>query len=231
MEGTVRLISEYGIMIVCSAVLILIVVFLFKDFQKRNEEILSHILKHYDETKAHHPSPRETEVLDIVNDKIKEIIVGTHSELNPDRVFVYLYHNGGVSTSGLSFQKMSCISEIVGPGVLPVSDSAQNLHKGPYSEICKSLREKGEYFVRDISEVESIDPVLYCRCTLRHSKSIYLKAIRDNGNYVIGFLGIDYSTVCPDEHRIIKIRSVLSRDAYKLSGLVTLRKGDLNENS
>ena len=223
MEDTVKLISDYGIMVVCSAVLILIVILLFKDFQKKSESMLSHILKNYD-AKSGHPSPKETEILDIVNDKIREIITHTRTDLNSDRAFIYLYHNGGASASGLSFQKMSCVSEVVGQGVLPVSDTAQNLHKGPYSEVCRSLREKGEFFVREISEIEASNPLLYRRCTLRHSKSIYLKAIKDNDNYVIGFLGVDYSTGCPDEESVSKVRSVLIRDTYKLSGLIDLRK-------
>lgn len=210
----VKIIADAGITIVCSAVLI---IFCLKMFKTQQEQI-SILMKGH---KAH-PDNEDSEVLDIINNKIHEELRGVLERLKADRSFVYLYHNGGVSSSGLFFQRMSCICEVVSQGILPVSQQEQNLHKGAYSSLCVSLKQHNEWMIDDLETLRHHDDFLYQKMVSRHAKSSYLLALKNAEGHSIGFIGVDYCSYNEDVD-VKEIRSVLKVGSTKVSSLVDIK--------
>lgn len=159
---------------------------------KRNDELLDYI-KCCKERE--HPNAEESDTSDIINEKITEILAYVRTETQADRCYLYLYHNGGRSTSGVSFQRMSCTCEVIAPGILPVAADGQNLHKGSYYTLCKMVRENGRYYVPDVSVLEKTDTMTYYRTQMRHIESLYLRGVKDIDGYTIGFVGLDYCSM------------------------------------
>ena len=169
-----------------------------------------------------HPAREDIEVLDVINNKIHKLLTSVLENTKSDRAYVYLYHNGGVSSSGLFFQRMTCISEVVSEGVLPVSDRSQNLHKSSYSNMCSSLKSTGKWFVSNTDDLRNQDNFLYEKALCKHAESIYTVSLRNNYDSPIGFIGIDYCSVnySVDESVISK---ELKSSATKISSLVDIK--------
>lgn len=226
-EGMTKVISEYGVLVVIAAIFL---GFCIWDRKTMNEMVKKTIENWFNTAPSSHPDAAKTRELDIIGDEIYDTLERTRETLHSDRAFVYLYHNGGVSNASLPFQKMSCISESVSVGVLELSDKGQNLQKGPYSKFCRSLRDTGEYIVKDVEEIKEFDSFLYQRIIMRHSQSIVAKAIVDKDGYELGFVAVDFSVPITDEVQLQIIRGTLMKTAQTLSGLVSIERkvDDLN---
>lgn len=210
------LITNVGLAIVCSAVLIIFCIAMFKRQQKMIDTLTQAL------NRKEHPSEEDTDLLGKINEKIYDEILGDLSALDADRVFVYLYHNGGVSSSGLFFQRMSCICEVVNSGVLPVSDKSQSLYKGTYATLCKSLADTGEWIVEDTEDLSSVDGFLYQRLVADHTESAYYKVLKDSQGRPVGFVGVDYCSI-NEQISTSMIMDVLTSSSYKIASLVDMR--------
>lgn len=193
---------------------------------KKNDRRLDDLLNTISQG-SHPKNSDDINFLDIVNDKIYTELRGVLEILKSDRSYVFLYHNGGISSSGLYFQRMSCICEVVSEGVLPVSGQYQNIHKGAYSQVCKSLRDSGQYFVPDAEELTVSDSFVYQVARSRHTPSFYFQALRDSQNNVIGFVGVDYCSY-NDNTGDEFIAKVLKSTSLKISSLVDVRSEVVN---
>lgn len=210
------LISNYGLAVICSAVLIIFCIVMFKRQQKMLDELSQSIQK------GGHPASEDIEVLETINEKIHSEVAGDLSCLKSDRAYVYLYHNGGISSSGLFFQRMSCICEVVDSGVLPVSDNSQNLHKGAYSRLCKALAREGKWVVEDTENLKTVDGFLYQRYRSEHTESAYIVSLNNSQGQSVGFIGVDYCSLNTDVNSD-KIVDVLSHSAERVSALVDVK--------
>lgn len=226
-----NLIANTSVLIVISAIFILCFRSLFNQFMDKFNKMFDQLFPK-DGFRPHHPDPIETQEYDLVGDKIHDVLSHLLKELNSDRAFLYVYHNGGVSNSQFSFQKMSCISEVVNIGVLPLSDQAQGLHKGSYSKLCKALREDGEYILKDVEDIRESDAYLYQRIIMRHSKSVAMCAIRDNEGYGLGFVAIDFAQTMTSfsEAEMEHLKAELHEAAPRLGALLEVRKEKTTEN-
>ena len=216
LKQLVELISNSGIAIVCSAVLLIFTITMFKKQQKTLDEVTKSL------SRGSHPSSEDTEVLETINEKIHEEVAGVLNSLSSDRAYVYLYHNGGVSSSGLFFQRMSCICEVVDSGVLPVSSSSQNLHKGAYSNLCKALATQGQFVVDDTESLKDTDGFMYQRYQSEHTESAYVKSLNDSLGRSIGFIGVDYCSLnnLVDNDMILEVLTAVSQ---RVSALVDVK--------
>ena len=218
-----KLVSDLGVPLICSAVLIIIGVKLFTSNQKMLSRMLDKLVEiNEKEAVKEHPDDEDVEMLSIVNTKIHQELSAILLDLKCDRGYVYLYHNGGVSSSGLFFQRMSCISEVVASGVLPVSQISQSLHRSSYYGLCNALKDKGEWFSEDVLELREKDGFLYQRLNSIHTESSYVKSLCNRHGQVIGFVGIDYCSL-RDDTGVNKIRRVLTSASSIISTLVDIR--------
>ena len=220
----VKLTSDYGVPLICSVVLIGIGIKLFFSNQKMLNKMLDKLVEINEKEASvkEHPDDEDVEMLSIVNTKIHQELSAILLDLKCDRGYVYLYHNGGVSSSGLFFQRMSCISEVVASGVLPVSQISQSLHRSSYFGLCNALKDKGEWFSEDVLELREKDGFLYQRLNSIHTESSYVKSLCNRHGQVIGFVGIDYCSL-RDDTGVDKIRKVLTSASSIISTLVDIR--------
>lgn len=213
-------ISDLGIMVVCSAILLIFCLVMFRNQQKTIQDLKKLVAQL--SRPQEHPDEEDFEMLDLINSKIYTELSLLLQSLNCDRSYIYLYHNGGVSSSGLFFQRMSCISEVVGPGVLPVSAMSQNLHRSSYSKMLNLLQENGEWGAEDVLQLRDADGYLYQRFRSTHSESVHIAALKGSQGHVIGFVGVDYCSLNYDVE-VELIKSTLRKTSSVISTLVDIR--------
>lgn len=211
----IEIIGKYGLPTVCAGVVIFLFLYMFRKQQQQLNLLL-------ESTHKEHPDDEDTEALDVINDKIYGELRSILETSLADRAYVFLYHNGGISSSGLFFQRMSCICEVVSAGVLPMTSEFQNLHKAAYSSMCNSLRSQGHWYVDDVETLKSTDPFMYQTLAGRHVEAMYVKALKDARGGVIGFIGIDYCSLSRNPTSE-KVCSDLKSASLRVASLVDIR--------
>ena len=212
--GVAELVVKYGFPVLCA---VIVLIFYIVD-RKRDKEIIDKLANRAIEYT--HPDSKDSNDRDEIDREIHLLLEGLLRHTHASRSYIYLYHNGIVSTSGFSFQKMSCISEAVVSGIAPVASDSQGIQRSPFSELIYSLKEKGEYFVSDIQSLEEKSPYIYEWCSRRHSNACYIKSVKDHQGYIIGFVGIDYASVSERDIEEEKIRTKLNEASVATSSLV-----------
>lgn len=226
-----EMISNLGVTIVCSAVLLIFCIVMFRNQQKTIQDLRGLLSKMT--IPQEHPDDEDFEMLELINNRIHTELSLLLQSLNCDRSYIYLYHNGGVSSSGLFFQRMSCISEVVGPGVLPVSGMSQSLHRSSYSKMLGQLSEDHEWYSEDVEKLRDSDGYLYQRFRSTHSESVFISALVGSQGHTIGFVGVDYCSLNHDTE-VDLIRSTLNKTSSIVSTLVDIRgevSGHVEENT
>ena len=213
------LIGDYGVTIVCSAILIIMFVRLTLNQEKMIKKLFD---KFQRESDTRHPSPEESANIDEINEVIRGLLHKIQNKLSSDRAYLFLFHNGGKSLSGLSFQKMSCVNEVVSPGIAPCSKTSQLLQRGNYLSISNALKEKGYYDMELLADLETTDPYIYFFFKDRHTESAYLVPLEDSDGYIIGFIGVDYCSVNKTLNKET-ILNTLKEFSFRVSSLVDIK--------
>lgn len=218
-QEILKSVGDYGITVVCSVVLIFVFVKIFMEQNSMLKDFISSVQK---SIQNQHPSSQDSEIIDGINDNINGLLHRSQNRLKSDRVYLFLFHNGGKALSGLSFQKMSCVNEVVGLGIAPCSAQSQMLHRGNFSFLNSALKKDGLYFVPDTSVVEKEDTFSYCFFKSRHAQSTYIAALKDSNGYIIGFIGVDY---CAKNTKVDEelIKEVLLDLSVRVSSLVDIK--------
>lgn len=213
----IKLISDVGFPIVTAGLFIFLA---YRAFNKQ-QDWLEKFINPTSQATAH-PSSEASTQLTVINNKIhSELQMLLHS-VAADRTYIVLFHNGGRSTSGLFFQKMSCICEVVSSGIFPFSDHFQNIHCGSYTYMIERLRNEKIIHTIDIKEIQKADSFCYEQLKQRHVSGVFMRSIRDNDDNPIGFVGIDYCGAQP-ELDVESICTLLKTVTLKISSLVDIR--------
>ncbi len=190
--NVLKAIGDYGLPLVCSGILVFLYIKMVLD---RNKIINGLFEKFSQKIDKLHPSTEESYHVDRINESIRELLQKIQNKLNSDRTYLFLFHNGGKSLSGLSFQKMSCINEVVGRGIAPCANTSQALYRTNYADIVNSLKTNKQYVVESLKDIEESSPYIYCFFKDRHAESAYLVPVEDSDGYMIGFIGIEYCSI------------------------------------
>ncbi len=215
----VQFIGDYGVTIVCSAVMIFLFIKMTLNQNDTIKKTLDELVKRIGNA---HPTLPESDVIDSINENIHNLLQHMQDKLCSDRAYLFLFHNGGKSLSGLSFQKMSCTNEVVKKGIAPCSEQTQLLHRGNFTVLNSSLKRYGKYFLQDTSLVENTDTFSYYFFKDRHVESVYTYAVKDSEDYIVGFIGIDY---CTKNNKVEEklIEDTLLELSIKISSLVDIK--------
>ena len=211
----IKAISEVGILVVIAGI------FLFISYKReiKLQDWLDNFIKYLGQKE--HPTKQTAENLEKINAKIYQEMQGLLNALDADRSYVVLYHNGGKSSSGYYFQKMSCICEIVHSGIQPMSPEFQNIHRASYNYLINRLNNEDVAGVDLYEDIKTEDPFSYTQLVNRHVKSCYMTALKDIDGTHIGFIGVDY---CADrEASNESIAKLLKTVSHKVEPLVDLR--------
>ena len=226
--------SKYGVAIVISAAVLFLFIWIIVKDRKAMKELSDKLTEPtanlseavlskftnvlVESISPSHPNAEEANKRDDIDREMHLLLKGLIQHTASDRAYIYLYHNGGKSYSGFSFNKMSCLSEAVVPGINPVSRENQQIQRGSFTDLVTGLKEHGEFFIPNVDNAE-IDPIIREWCVTRAARACYLKCFKDHQGYVIGFLGIDYVSThdMPSEE---KIRLMLERASVATTSLV-----------
>ena len=215
----IKLIAEVGFLIVAAGILLF---FTWQMFHKNQQWMDKFLEKMVSSGNSCHPGKEEIADLSAINAKIYQETRGLLNALQADRTYVVLYHNGGRSSSGLYFQKMSCICEVVSSGISPFSDSFQQIHRSSYMYMINLLESEKEIVINDTEEVKNMDNFLYTQVVSRHVKSVYMRVLEDIEGSPVGFIGVDYCALNTtiDAAAISKLMRTVG---HKISALVDVR--------
>ena len=123
-----------------------------------------------------------------LRNSIKDYCIKTMNEISSDRIAIYLFHNGNVSTHGIKFFKMSCVCEkvAIGSGVKEQSIDQANIPVNLFDDMIEQLIDHGKYIIiKDDNLNTSNHRIFISAKKIKYSQAV---AIFDNSNNIIGFV-------------------------------------------
>ena len=133
------------------------------------------------------------------NEQIEHQLDVILDELGCDQIFIAQFHNGGhFYPTGKSIQKFSIFYEVLNPNIESVKNVYQNIPVSLFNKPLSELYENGEVIVED---AENNPSYLLNMTTGGKCKSIYLLALTDLDERIIGVMGIHY---IEKKHKIVK---------------------------
>ena len=234
MKEIVDSIIKYGSTPVLIAALVFIVIWFARylkdisdkqqEISQRSEERTSELFKMIkevgDNTKHTHPVPEEEENRRC-NDLVMSLLNCLREKSGANRVSCFIYHNGGYSVTGRSFQKMSMLYEVVDGKTVSVMNSFQNVPRTMFFTLTQKLSEQGCYDISDIEDINDADAITYQTFYARGAKAAYCGVIKDSRKNILGFIVVEYTVdKCNDEkktkdlikHKVSKISAALEVD-------------------
>lgn len=113
------------------------------------------------------------------------------SELNADRVGVYIFHNGNHSIHGLPFFKMSCVGEYSNTGIMR-GKCHIDLPLHLFNDMVEKIYKNNIYSITDISSVDTdLDIIRFVEPS--RAKSVFMVGIRDYNNNLAGFSIVEFN--------------------------------------
>ena len=228
MKEIVDSIIKYGSTPVLIAALVLIVIWFaryLKDIsdkqheasqmsEKRITKLFEMIKEVGDNTKHTHPVPEEEENRRC-NDLVMSLLNCLREKSGANRVSCFIYHNGGYSVTGRSFQKMSMLYEVVDGKTVSVMNSFQNVPRTMFFTLTQKLSEQGCYDIRDIEDIKDADAITYQTFYARGAKAAYCGVIKDSRKNILGFIVVEYTVdKCNDEK---KTKDLIQNKVSKIS--------------
>ena len=228
MKEIVDSIIKYGSTPVLIAALILVVICFaryLKDIsekqqeasqrsEERTTELFKMIKEVGDNTKHIHPVPEEEENRRC-NDLVMSLLNCLREKSGANRVSCFIYHNGGYSVTGRSFQKMSMLYEVVDGKTVSVMNSFQNVPRTMFFTLTQKLSEQGCYDIRDIEDIKDADAITYQTFYARGAKAAYCGVIKDSRKNILGFIVVEYTVdKCNDEK---KTKDLIKNKVSKIS--------------
>jgi hypothetical protein len=215
MKEIVDSIIKYGSTPVLIAALVFIIIWFarcFKDvsekqqiISQKSEERITELFKMMkevgDNTKHTHPGPEEEENRRC-NDLVMSLLNCLREESGANRVSCFIYHNGGYSVTGRSFQKMSMLYEVVDGKTVSVMNSFQNVPRTMFFTLTQKLSERGCYDISNIEDIKDADAITYQTFYARGAKAAYCGVIKDSRKNILGFIVVEYTAdKCNDEKK------------------------------
>lgn len=231
MMEIVDAIIKYGSTPVLIAVLIFIIIWFAKYLksiserqqeisqksEERTAELLKIIQEARDNTKHTHPGSEEEENRRC-NDLIMSLLNCLREKSGANRVSCFVYHNGGYSVTGRSFQKMSMLYEVVDGKTVSVMNSFQNVPRTMFFTLTQKLSEQGCYDISNIEDIKDIDAITYQTFYARGAKAAYCGVIKDSKKNILGFIVVEYTVdKCSDEK---KTKDLIKNKVNKISAVM-----------
>lgn len=229
----VKLISDAGISIVLLGVAIWYVVKLLLNRQKSDEKDIKRLEKfendqqtksqHWEELiadlvveKLHGDHLKEEPVNNATNERITDIMQSAMHEVQCTRVLHFSYHNGGRDYEGRSYQRMSCINEVIQNGSYPIQEKYSNMFRTSIFTLYKELNNNNYFNIPDIEEIKDSDPGTYYTLKQDNINALFGSAIHNRNGAAIGSIIFCFAEPINDYKPVI---SVLKRCVYQIEGV------------
>lgn len=188
--------------------------------QQENQQKMQEYMMQLAMGKAGANHAKEDKVTNNLNAEINEILLNGLKETEADRVLFFSYHNGGVDYTGVSYQKMSCINEVVRKGIVPIQQKYGNIFRTTMYTIYTELNSNNYFNIPDVDSLD--DGSMVHLCKEDNSHAIFGCTINNRDQDAIGFICFCYSSKYYDYQKIVP---VIKRTKYKIEGAyLTLHK-------
>lgn len=166
--------------------------------------------------KNNDPIKRELEYSCIINEELEDI----REELNADRCWVSMYHNGGYFLHGKkSMQKFSVMFEASGPGVSGVGMVFNNIPVSLFSRATDEIIRNKHIYIKDYTDPKVATFGLKAGAEATGTQSSYSVGLFDIiTEQSIGIIGIDYLDITKLE---LPQLTVLNEKAQRVAGFLS----------
>ena len=124
--------------------------------------------------------------------------------------------------AAISFLKMSVTNEVVNVGYKPVIQDFQNQFRSMLNIVCAQLAETGKSYIPTLDSIKNKDVGTYEFLKTRGVRAMYCKALRNQNNYVIGFVTVTFMEDNKIEENMEDIEKTLDDKAKQISALLCL---------
>lgn len=126
----------------------------------------------------------------------KDISRKTLTELDCDRIAIYVFHNGNTSIYGLPFFKMSCIHEWTKHGAHTLrGKSHADIPLHLFDDFIENLYKHGIYKSENIDNVIKEDTSIKDFLALSDTKAMYLIAVKNTDDALVGFVAAEFAEI------------------------------------
>ncbi len=151
------------------------------------------------------------------NNVIHQLLYKALYEYKANRAYIFEYHNGGHSISGIDFLKVSNTFEVLNNRVQPRQMTFQNLPVWVLAYWNMRVFNR-QVICKSIEDIESEDLGAYQMLKQDGVKFLYIVGLYDAKWYPIGFFGVDYmdmqNEMTENQKKDLEILS------YQISGLL-----------
>lgn len=218
-------IAEYGIMIVICALMIVMFMAIMMVFIKnstnatkaaveqnnrftqelinQNNQLTDKIIEQQEMIQnmiANSTEPYDKKnIVDIfleLNNVLKGTCKNTQETLKAGRVAVYVFHNGAVSSHGLPFFKMSCVSEWInrGSGFSTKVHEHTNLPLTMFASIVEQVKMTNTAHIYIQEEIKAEEPVFYSWMLKNNIHYCFIQGIYSSvDNTPMGYVTVEYA--------------------------------------
>ena len=159
-----------------------------------------------------------------VNMAFKDASRSAQTELNCDRIAIYVFHNGNKSMHGLPFFKMSCIHEWTSRGNTLRGKYHTDMPLHLFNDFIEDLWKQGVYKIEDVSKVLDTNDSVEEFVNYSNTKSMYMVAIKDDNKAITGFVVAEFDSIDTFEHDDIRseaVKSILNNMIVKISPIIS----------
>ena len=213
LEQNLKIISTYGLAVFISATVIYFAI------------RYGHI--HLDEFKQKHGLKKHDELAIVRNQistTINTLLERTLLKTHACRVYIFEFHNGAVSMSGLPFLKMTNTYEVLDGNTRTEMHKRENMPFQLFSSFVEAIYSK-DYLIMDVdNRTNEYSQFVYETLVERDIAITVRTKITDINKRVIGYLGIDYTKNKPiDEAMIQKSIQTIQDAATEIGALLTVK--------
>lgn len=152
------------------------------------------------------------------NNLIHQLLYKAMYEFKWDRVYIFEYHNGGHSISGIDFLKASNTYEVVNNRIQPQQISLQNLPVWVFAYWNVRVLNR-QTICKKVDDIEREDLWAYQILKQNGVRSVYIIWLYDAKGYPIGFFWVDY--IADDMPKFTdEMHRDIERLSYQISGLL-----------
>ena len=185
-----------------------------KEHETKIDQVLETVKDIVRNTQHTHPGKEEEENRRC-NALVMNLLDCLKNKTEANRVSCFIYHNGGYSVTGRSFQKMSMLYELVDGKTVSVMSSYQNIPRTMLFSLTQRLSEQGHYDIPNIEDIKDSDTVTYQAFKSRGANAAYCGVIKDSYKNILGFVVVEYTVdKCKDEE---KTRELIKDKISKIS--------------
>lgn len=225
-------ISKYGPFIVILAIFLIIFLVIVGYMIKSNGKFVDQMIDQYNDMSKNYIELSQRVVTSVpVKDYNEEDIVEIFFKLNgifkeeckkinektgSSRSAIYVFHNGTVSSHGLPFFKMTCVSEWIsrGTGFQEQISNHTNLNLALFGSLVNELYRNGEFTISQDFCEEQQEPYNYAFMSEKAKTSLFTCVYSDS-NKIMAFINTEFKDVLNDED-ILNAKNIMKNSCAKI---------------